>query len=96
VCYHELVMTQKEYMRSVTAVDGEWLAELGPMFFSIKVNQTRASRCSAGQHMKAPPAGGVGEAKLYLLISLWRSSSPEDSILAMSFLTPFDFFSDVC
>lgn len=37
VCYHELVMTQKEYMRSVTAVDGEWLAELGPMFFSIKV-----------------------------------------------------------
>ena len=36
VCYHELVMTQKEYMRSVTAVDGEWLAELGPMFFSIK------------------------------------------------------------
>jgi pre-mRNA-splicing factor ATP-dependent RNA helicase DHX38/PRP16 len=37
VCYHELVMTHKEYMRSVTAVDGEWLAELGPMFFSIKV-----------------------------------------------------------
>lgn len=37
VCYHELVYTNKEYMRSVTAVDGEWLAELGPMFFSIKV-----------------------------------------------------------
>mmetsp|Transcript_8703 Transcript_8703/g.11371 ORF Transcript_8703/g.11371 Transcript_8703/m.11371 type:complete len:357 (+) Transcript_8703:1-1071(+) len=36
VCYHELVFTNKEYMRSVTAVDGEWLAELGPMFFSIK------------------------------------------------------------
>jgi len=39
VCYHELVMTHKEYMRSVTAVDGEWLAELGPMFFSIKVHR---------------------------------------------------------
>mmetsp|Transcript_33920 Transcript_33920/g.85061 ORF Transcript_33920/g.85061 Transcript_33920/m.85061 type:complete len:349 (-) Transcript_33920:177-1223(-) len=36
VCYHELVMTSKEYMQCVTAVDPEWLAELGPMFFSIK------------------------------------------------------------
>lgn len=36
VVYHELVMTSKEYMRCVTAVDGEWLAQLGPMFFSIK------------------------------------------------------------
>ncbi|KAG7282469.1 hypothetical protein CRUP_000465, partial [Coryphaenoides rupestris] len=26
----------KEYMQCVTAVDGEWLAELGPMFYSIK------------------------------------------------------------
>jgi pre-mRNA-splicing factor ATP-dependent RNA helicase DHX38/PRP16 len=29
-------MTTKEYMRTVTAVDAKWLAELGPMFFSIK------------------------------------------------------------
>lgn len=36
VVYHELVLTTKEYMRCVTAVDGEWLAELGPMFFSVK------------------------------------------------------------
>lgn len=36
VVYHELVMTSKEYMQCVTAVDGVWLAELGPMFFSIK------------------------------------------------------------
>ncbi|XP_016303420.1 pre-mRNA-splicing factor ATP-dependent RNA helicase PRP16-like [Sinocyclocheilus anshuiensis] len=27
---------RKEYMQCVTAVDGEWLAELGPMFYSIK------------------------------------------------------------
>ena len=27
--YHELVLTSKEYMRTVTAVDAEWLAELG-------------------------------------------------------------------
>ena len=36
VVYHELVLTSKEYMQCVTAVDPEWLAELGPMFFSIK------------------------------------------------------------
>ena len=36
VVYHELVMTSKEYMMCVTAVEAEWLAELGPMFFSVK------------------------------------------------------------
>jgi hypothetical protein len=37
IVYHELVYTSKEYMQCVTAVDPEWLAELGPTFFSIKV-----------------------------------------------------------
>lgn len=36
VVYHELIMTAKEYMQSVTAVDAQWLAELGPMFYSVK------------------------------------------------------------
>lgn len=36
VCYHELISTSKEYMSCVTAIEGEWLAEAGPMFFSIK------------------------------------------------------------
>jgi pre-mRNA-splicing factor ATP-dependent RNA helicase DHX38/PRP16 len=36
VCYHELISTTKEYMSCVTAVDGEWLAEAGPMFFSVR------------------------------------------------------------
>ena len=36
VVYHELVLTTKEYMQCVTAVDPYWLAELGPMFFSIR------------------------------------------------------------
>ena len=26
----------QEYMQCVTAVDGQWLAELGPMFYTIK------------------------------------------------------------
>ena len=33
VVYHELIMTTKEYMQCTTAVEAEWLAELGPMFF---------------------------------------------------------------
>ena len=36
VVYHEVIMTSKEYMQQVTAVEPEWLAELGSMFFSIK------------------------------------------------------------
>eukprot|EP00300_Choanocystis_sp_HF-7_P009691 c16578_g1_i1.p1 GENE.c16578_g1_i1~~c16578_g1_i1.p1 ORF type:complete len:197 (+),score=63.58 c16578_g1_i1:26-592(+) len=36
IVYHELVYTTKEYMRCVTAADPFWLAELGPLFFSIK------------------------------------------------------------
>eukprot|EP01103_Thecamoeba_quadrilineata_P003091 TRINITY_DN12914_c0_g1_i1.p1 TRINITY_DN12914_c0_g1~~TRINITY_DN12914_c0_g1_i1.p1 ORF type:complete len:1086 (-),score=258.18 TRINITY_DN12914_c0_g1_i1:63-3320(-) len=36
IVYHELVMTSKEYMQCVTAVDPLWLAELGPMFFYVK------------------------------------------------------------
>ncbi|RUP44791.1 Asp-Glu-Ala-His box polypeptide 38, isoform CRA_d, partial [Jimgerdemannia flammicorona] len=36
VVYHELVMTSKEYMQCVTSVDPYWLAELGPMFFSVR------------------------------------------------------------
>eukprot|EP00743_Colponemidia_sp_Colp-15_P007008 GILK01007563.1.p1 GENE.GILK01007563.1~~GILK01007563.1.p1 ORF type:complete len:1219 (+),score=255.03 GILK01007563.1:307-3657(+) len=45
IVYHELVFTTKEYMQCVTAVDPVWLAELGPMFFSIKeANATRADK----------------------------------------------------
>ena len=41
--YHELVMTTKEYMHTATAVDGYWLAELGPMFFRYKMNKCNDS-----------------------------------------------------
>ncbi|KAK9019902.1 hypothetical protein V6N11_054408 [Hibiscus sabdariffa] len=36
VVYHELILTTKEYMQCVSAVEPRWLAELGPMFFSVK------------------------------------------------------------
>jgi pre-mRNA-splicing factor ATP-dependent RNA helicase DHX38/PRP16 len=42
-------MTTKEYMRTVTAVDAKWLAELGPMFFSIKESYKQRMVCSINQ-----------------------------------------------
>lgn len=36
VVYHELILTTKEYMQIVTAVDANWLAEVAPMFYSVK------------------------------------------------------------
>ncbi|KAK0519873.1 Pre-mRNA-splicing factor ATP-dependent RNA helicase PRP16 [Tilletia horrida] len=49
VVYHELTLTSKEYMGTVTAVDPHWLAELGGVFYSIKERnlfgkRTRANR----------------------------------------------------
>ncbi|KAI8103676.1 hypothetical protein M9435_005010 [Picochlorum sp. BPE23] len=51
IIYHELVFTTKEYMQCVTAVDPEWLAELGPAFFSIK--ETDASRLDHASQLKS-------------------------------------------
>lgn len=36
VIYHELILTSKEYMTQVTAVDAYWLAELGSVFYSVR------------------------------------------------------------
>jgi pre-mRNA-splicing factor ATP-dependent RNA helicase DHX38/PRP16 len=36
VVYHELVLTSKVYVSTVTAVDPYWLADLGGVFYSIK------------------------------------------------------------
>lgn len=38
VLYHELVMTTKEYMRSVMAIDARWLVELAPRFYKPSDN----------------------------------------------------------
>jgi len=39
-------MLLQEYMQCVTSVDGNWLAELGPMFYSVKdATKSRGVRC---------------------------------------------------
>lgn len=54
VVYHELIMTAKEYMQCATAVDGHWLAELGPMFFSVKETgrSGREKKKQAAEHLQ--------------------------------------------
>ncbi|KAM4055089.1 helicase associated (HA2) domain-containing protein [Hirsutella rhossiliensis] len=36
VVYHELILTAKVYVSTVTAVDPHWLADLGGVFYSVK------------------------------------------------------------
>eukprot|EP00741_Cyanophora_paradoxa_P023533 tig00021589_g22735.t1 len=43
VLYHELILTTKEYMREVCAIDAKWLVELAPKFFRSS-DPTRLSR----------------------------------------------------
>lgn len=43
VVYHELIMTSKEYMHCVTAVDPTWLAEAAPMFYSLRITEYTSS-----------------------------------------------------
>jgi ATP-dependent RNA helicase DHX8/PRP22 len=46
VIYHELVLTTKEYMRSIMVIDAKWLTELAPAFFkpADPNKMTRAKR----------------------------------------------------
>lgn len=41
--YHELVVTTKEYMRTVTTIDPKWLVEFAPAFFQV-ADPTRMSK----------------------------------------------------
>ncbi|RHZ14171.1 hypothetical protein DYB31_015553, partial [Aphanomyces astaci] len=54
VVYHELIYTTKEYMQCATSVEGEWLAELGPMFFSVKESyKSRLLKRAKERHERA-------------------------------------------
>ena len=43
VIYHELVMTTKEYMREVLAIEPRWLLEVAPKYFK-QVDPTEISK----------------------------------------------------
>lgn len=44
VIYHELVMTSKEYMREVLAIEPRWLLEVAPKYFKQADDQTLSKR----------------------------------------------------
>ncbi|KAF5204866.1 Atp-dependent rna helicase dhx8 [Thalictrum thalictroides] len=51
VIYHELVMTTKEYMREVTAVDPKWLVEVAPRFLRV-AEPTKMSKCKLQERLE--------------------------------------------
>merc|ERR1712093_947891 len=53
--YHELILTRKEFMKTVTAVTAGWLAELGPAFFSLRypAGSAKAKEAAAAKALAA-------------------------------------------
>ncbi len=51
VIYHELVLTTKEYMRNVLAVDPKWLVELAPKFYK-KSDPNKMSRAKRNEKIE--------------------------------------------
>ncbi|XP_014521701.1 probable pre-mRNA-splicing factor ATP-dependent RNA helicase DEAH5 isoform X2 [Vigna radiata var. radiata] len=58
IIYHELVMTTKEYMREVTAIDPKWLVELAPRFFKA-ADPTKMSKRKRQERIQ--PLHGASE-----------------------------------
>ncbi|KAL7027917.1 hypothetical protein ACKWTF_005655 [Chironomus riparius] len=83
VVYHELVMTAKEYMQCATAVDGYWLAELGPMFFSVKESgkSGRDKRRQAAEHLHKMEAQ-MQEAQVEIEREKQANAEKQEAILA--------------
>ncbi|KAF3438116.1 hypothetical protein FNV43_RR20872 [Rhamnella rubrinervis] len=50
VVYHELVLTTKEYMRTVTELKPEWLVEIAPHYYQLKdVEDSSSKKLPRGQ-----------------------------------------------
>lgn len=54
VVYHELILTSKQYMSTVTAVDPLWLADFGGVFYSVKLRgySARDKRATENEYSK--------------------------------------------
>ena len=49
--YHELVMTSKEYMREVLAIEPKWLLEVAPNYFK-QVDDKDISKRKKGERLE--------------------------------------------
>ena len=74
IVYHELIMTSKEFMQCVTAVEPQWLAELGPMFYATKErhyghkerrrDDREQERIMEEEYLKSVEGGNVEDGKV--------------------------------
>ena len=48
VCYNEVVLTSKNYIRTVTDIRGEWLIDLAPHYYDL----SNFPMCSAKEVLK--------------------------------------------
>eukprot|EP00930_Biecheleria_cincta_P058419 TRINITY_DN44257_c0_g1_i1.p1 TRINITY_DN44257_c0_g1~~TRINITY_DN44257_c0_g1_i1.p1 ORF type:complete len:1042 (-),score=197.45 TRINITY_DN44257_c0_g1_i1:241-3255(-) len=62
VCYHELALTSKEYMRGVIEVKPEWLLEVAPHFYQSKDLDGFKGKMPKGQGAASSRAGQVSGA----------------------------------
>lgn len=73
-------------MQCVTAVDGEWLAELGPMFYSVK----QAGKSRQVRQTDAGLPYAFTEFRLQrvcaLIYFVWRQSKVQDLFIIIYFL----------
>ena len=83
VVYHELVLTTKEYMREVTAIDPKWLVEFAPKFFKFS-DPTKLSRAKKQQKIEPlynkyedPNSWRISRAfrKFHVKVTFWVTSS---------------------
>lgn len=60
VVYHELVMTSKEYMRTVSDIKPDWLVEIAPHYYSKKDIADDGKKLPKGKGKAAITANGGG------------------------------------
>ena len=73
--YHELVLTSKEYMREVLAIEPKWLTEVAPNFFQVvriliklRLIQTKFQKIRKARNCKASTVTGTRKMKRRLLV----------------------------
>lgn len=52
VLYNDLVLTKKNYLRTVLQIKGEWLAELAPVYYDPELFQPGETRTAVLQMMQ--------------------------------------------
>ena len=76
VIYHELLLTSKEYMQCVTSVDGNWLAELGGVFYTVKESSwTRVQQQEQSKRKKGEMESEMLRAREQLKINKEREDN---------------------